>query len=139
MVKYFTGKEPEPLLRRPGSLCDRLTAALILATALATFTGVFIVFGRVRSHCPCGHHDTRGRMKRLERALVAYRNEHFDDCPPSLASFVERRFLPAPVDTWNQPLVFVCPGVHDPAGADLTSAGADHIFGTADDLHSWDP
>jgi hypothetical protein len=34
--------------------------------------------------------------------------------------------------------LFICPGVHDPAGADVTSAGRDGLFGTADDINSWE-
>jgi hypothetical protein len=70
-----------------------------------------------------------------ERALAHFRSQHAV-CPRSLAALPD--LLAPPVDGWEQPLLFVCPGVHDPAGADVTSAGRDGLFGTADDINSWE-
>ena len=40
-------------------------------------------------------------------------------------------------DPWDNPYNYVTPGVHDPDGYDLWSAGPDDEEGTSDDLTSW--
>lgn len=42
-------------------------------------------------------------------------------------------FKEMPVDPWNNPYIYVCPGQKDPNGFDLYSAGPDRKPGTADD------
>jgi hypothetical protein len=75
----------------------------------------------------------------VEQALVHYQADNNNGCPPSIEVLVQDRYLArSPRDKWGQPLTFRCPGVHVPDGADITSAGKDHRFGTADDIHSWD-
>jgi hypothetical protein len=119
-------------------VCNKLLVALLVAVAgAAMVTAPIGLVWRRRAHCPCRRDETRWRIKTLRAALVAYRVEVDDNCPPSLPKLVEGRFLPVPLDAWGQPLSFVCPGTHDLDG-DVSSAGADRLFGTADDINSWE-
>src|SRR5262249_6259649 len=90
------------------------------------------------THC-VKYVDTRIVIKDVEAALVHFQVEHDESCPASLATFVEHKTLTkVPLDRWGQPLLFVCPGAHNRDGADIVSAGRDGIFGTADDIRSWE-
>lgn len=40
-------------------------------------------------------------------------------------------------DPWGRAYYYRCPGVHDPEGYDLWSAGPDGISGTRDDITNW--
>jgi len=42
-----------------------------------------------------------------------------------------------PLDPWGKPYKYVCPGIHNPDGYDLSSFGPDGQEGTADDIVSW--
>ena len=42
-----------------------------------------------------------------------------------------------PEDPFGKEYQYVQPGVHNPDGYDLFSAGKDHIAGTADDMGNW--
>jgi hypothetical protein len=88
-------------------------------------------------------HDCVGSTKAMIRtvgaALIHYQTDSGQRCPQRLDVLVREQYLTKePVDAWQRPLEFVCPGEHDPEGADIASAGADGKFGTADDIHSWD-
>lgn len=39
-----------------------------------------------------------------------------------------------PLDKWDRPHIYRCPGIDDPTSYDLISAGPDGIFGTKDDI-----
>jgi hypothetical protein len=82
---------------------------------------------------------TRMVMHNVQEAVVHYRVDHSDACPSSVQALVGRYLTRSPRDTWGQALAFRCPGPHTPDGADMTSAGPDGRFGTADDLRSWEP
>ncbi len=43
-----------------------------------------------------------------------------------------------PPDPWGTPYAYEFPGRHNPNGYDLSSAGLDQQFGTADDINNWD-
>jgi hypothetical protein len=89
--------------------------------------------------CPPLRNNTRMVMHTVEEAVVHYQTDHSDACPTSIQALVDGRYLTRlPHDKWGQPLAFRCPGPHAPDGAEITSAGPDRRFGTADDLHSWD-
>ncbi len=82
--------------------------------------------------------DTKMVIKIVEQALVHYQTE-VAICPSSLDELQAQRYLiKPPRDAWGHALRMQCPGDHNPDGADLISAGRDGIFGTADDLHSWE-
>jgi hypothetical protein len=83
--------------------------------------------------------DTRLQLRTIERALVHWQADNEARCPTALAALYDEHYvLGAPRDGWGHPLRFVCPGEHAPDGADLVSAGLDGIYGTADDVRSWD-
>ena len=42
-----------------------------------------------------------------------------------------------PLDPWDNPYIYVCPGRHNRKGFDLWSAGPDGRFGTEDDIVNW--
>ena len=42
-----------------------------------------------------------------------------------------------PVDPWQKPYVYSCPGTHNPTGYDLYSFGPDGLDGTDDDITNW--
>lgn len=115
-------------------MTDKLGKAVMLAVLVAiTVTLPFVVFERHRAGCcPCQQHRTRETLKKLHEGVLEHLAENQGGCPRSLS-----RWGDPPVDAWHQPLWLICPGRH--GLADVISAGPDHMFGTADDLHSWDP
>lgn len=42
-------------------------------------------------------------------------------------------------DPWGRAYYYRCPGIHNPAGYDLWSAGPDNVSGTRDDITNWPP
>jgi hypothetical protein len=53
----------------------------------------------------------------------------------------QRYLLAVPRDAWGRPLRLVCPTRHANSGwdpCDVSSAGPDGIFGTRDDINSWE-
>ena len=82
--------------------------------------------------------DTKMVIKNVESALVHYQTENNDACPKAISDLVAQKILPKePLDAWNQPLIFKCPGQHNTDGADIVSKGKDKQEGTADDITSW--
>jgi general secretion pathway protein G len=47
-----------------------------------------------------------------------------------------QQFKELPLDPWNRPYVYVCPGRHNPGGFDLYSLGEDGVE-SDDDLGNW--
>ena len=83
--------------------------------------------------------DTKMVIKSIEQALVHYQTDNTDGCPKSLDDLYEQKYLTKkPVDAWNAPLSFKCPGEHNTDGADIVSTGKDKKEGTADDIKSWE-
>ena len=61
-----------------------------------------------------------------------------DGCP-TLEQLVNEDYLrQLPKDPWGTPLVLRCPGQHRKDPADVSSVGADRVFGTDDDINSWE-
>jgi hypothetical protein len=110
-----------------------------LAHVLLGALGLPLLLLRLEPSTRCVKYvDTKIVIKDVEAALVHFQTEK-DGCPASLATFIEQKILlKVPLDRWGQPLLFVCPGAHNPDGADVVSAGRDGIFGTADDIRSWE-
>jgi hypothetical protein len=51
----------------------------------------------------------------------------------------QRYLTTVPRDAWGRPLRLVCPSRHaGHAPCDVSSAGHDGIFGTGDDINSWE-
>jgi hypothetical protein len=88
--------------------------------------------------CPTPARRTLAIFRDLETAVLLYQNDHEQACPPSLSTLVEEKYVSRAVDGWGEPLRFTCPGVHQPDGVDVISAGRDAEWETDDDLHSWD-
>ena len=83
--------------------------------------------------------DTKVIIKNIEQALVHFQTDNTDGCPKSLTDLYTQKYLTKdPVDAWGQPLIFKCPGEHNPDGADIVSKGKDKTEGTADDIKSWE-
>ena len=84
--------------------------------------------------------NTRMIIHTVQEALVHYATDNTDACPKALTELVSQKYLSKePKDDWGQPLLFVCPGQHNPDGADIVSKGKDKAEGTTDDIRSWDP
>lgn len=43
-----------------------------------------------------------------------------------------------PLDPWEHPYLYECPGKHNTNSYDLSSAGPDGIIGTKDDIRNWE-
>jgi general secretion pathway protein G len=83
--------------------------------------------------------DTKMVIKSIENAVVHFQTENTDSCPKGIADLVTQKIMPKePLDAWGQPLIFKCPGEHNPDGADIISKGKDKAEGTADDIKSWE-
>jgi len=83
--------------------------------------------------------NTKMAIKSVEQALVHFQTDNTDSCPKQLQDLVTQKYLTkTPQDAWGQPLIFKCPGEHNPDGADIISKGKDKQEGTADDIKSWD-
>lgn len=110
-------------------------AALVVVGALA----LYVANGGWGCRCPRVR-STGMIMHTVKEAVVHYRVDHADACPPTIQALVDGRYLThEPRDIWGQSLLYQCPGAHDADAADLTSGGPDRRFGTADDVRSWDP
>ncbi len=83
--------------------------------------------------------NTKIAIHTIEQALVHFQTDNTDGCPKQLTELVTQKYLnKEPKDEWGQPFTFVCPGTHNPDGADITSKGKDKQEGTADDIKSWE-
>lgn len=118
-------------------MCAKLLVALVFAFCWA---GAVLAEALNQRHCSGACiTDSKMSIKNVEAGLVHYQTENTDSCPASLGTLVNEKFMTKPpLDSWGQPLLFICPGRHNPDGADIISAGRDHIFGTADDINSWE-
>jgi len=88
-------------------------------------------------HCtrPC---NDRARVFDVAQALVYFQTDSVAQCPSSSDELMRLGYLGRPpVDCHGRPLRFICPGTHDPDGADVSAAGPDRRFGTTDDVTSW--
>jgi general secretion pathway protein G len=83
--------------------------------------------------------DTKMVIKNIEQALVHFQTDNTDSCPKVLSDLYTQKYLNKdPLDAWGQPLIFKCPGDHNPDGADIISKGKDKQEGTQDDIKSWE-
>jgi len=86
--------------------------------------------------------NTKVIIHTVEQALVHYQTDNTDGCPKSLSDLVTQKYLnKEPKDDWGEKLIFVCPGTHNPDGADITSLGKDKKEGgdgANADLKSWE-
>jgi hypothetical protein len=128
---------------------------------LAFLTTVLLfVFGDPCAHSfvhgwPCSHghsriSETKLRIRNIDWAVSHYQMDHNPSpytgftCPTDNGELVRKKYLTGErtlSDSYGTPLLFSCPGSHDLQDRekpDIVSAGKDKIFGTADDINSWD-
>ena len=116
------------------SLVGVLTGLMLLGAALLARAGS----GR-HHHGGSMVTETKVTIRQVEQALVHYQANNAMSCPPTVDTLATEHYLAeAPLDAWDRPLNFQCPGLHAVDGADVSSAGKDGVFGTADDLVSWE-
>jgi hypothetical protein len=112
--------------------------------ALTAFLLVSLAWVNVRrsvSDSRCGQVVNATHMAETVAAAVdLYATQHRDRCPrDGVAGLVSERLLKKhPRDPWGEELIFTCPGVHHPDGADVVSKGPDRREGTRDDIRSWE-
>jgi hypothetical protein len=90
--------------------------------------------------CSCHPRATpRLRVKAVRDAVTEYMIET-PSCPRGIKELVAGNYLDESLatDPWGSALILKCPGLNDSDGADVTSAGPDRMFGTADDINSWE-
>jgi general secretion pathway protein G len=69
---------------------------------------------------------TRSEITSTINAIAAWRADHDQSCPASLADLVSGRYLSElPRDAWGRILRVSCPGRRDPRGFDVSSDGED--------------
>lgn len=88
-------------------------------------------------------------VRQFSQGYIEYERAHENDqttCPEDLGqAMIREKFVNwkkvdkngDPKDTWNIPLRIVCPGTEDKDGIDVSSAGPDKKWDTADDILSW--
>jgi len=78
---------------------------------------------------------TRADIQSLRTSLLAYNgmNGSYPTTEQGLTALVPRLINEAPKDSWNNEYIYRCPGLKNPSGYDLFSAGPDRIPDTADD------
>jgi hypothetical protein len=126
-----------------------MTRPLVFRWAFGSWSATIVALGLLvafafyadghRSYGGCARKNTKAAIHTVQEAMIHYQTDHTEACPPSLQTLVVEHYLMRlPRDQWGEPLQFVCPGSHNPDDADITSAGKDRRFGTADDIHSWE-
>ncbi len=132
MDRRFRGK----LVRRAArgmTLVEIMVVVAIIGMLMGT-VGVY-AYGQLEK---ARVKDTKMVIHNVEQALVHYQTDN-TDCPKTVNDLVTQKYMQKePKDAWGQSLIFVCPGQHNPDGADITSKGKDKQEGTQDDIHSWD-
>ena len=76
----------------------------------------------------------------IGEAIASYQTDNAGECPKSLDELVSGKFLKnAPIDPWNQPFNFKCPGDKLTDGADIWSNGRNkqNESGSGDDVGAW--
>ncbi len=116
------------------TLIEIMVVVAIIGMLMGT-VGVY-AFGRLKK---ARITDTKLVIKNIENALVQFQTDNTESCPKSLSDLYTQKYLTKdPVDAWNQPLIFKCPGEHNTDGADIISKGEDKQEGTQDDIKSWE-
>ena len=129
MKRKFRGR-----LARGMTLVEIMVVVAIIGMLMGT-VGVY-AYGRLEK---ARVSDTKMVIHSVEQALVHYQTDNTDGCPKSLGDLVSQKYMAKePKDAWGQSLMFVCPGQHNPDGADIVSKGKDQQEGTQDDIKSWE-
>jgi general secretion pathway protein G len=129
MKRKFRGR-----LARGMTLVEIMVVVAIIGMLMGT-VGVY-AYGRLEK---ARISDTKMVIHSVEQALVHYQTDNTDGCPKSASDLVAQKYMSKePKDAWGQALIFVCPGQHNPDGADIVSKGKDKQEGTQDDIKSWE-
>ena len=77
----------------------------------------------------------RADIQGLRTSLLAYNgmNGRYPTTEQGLTALVPRLIEKVPRDSWGTEYIYRCPGLKNPGGYDLFSAGPDRIPDTADD------
>jgi general secretion pathway protein G len=110
VVPKFTGRTEQA----------RITAA---QSQIATFSTALDAFEIDNGYYPKGRNG-------LQELIVQPRNTQNWRGP-----YLSKGELP--LDPWNNPYVYECPGKHNPSGYDLASMGPDGRAGNEDDITNW--
>ncbi len=82
---------------------------------------------------------TRTMIVHVLQGVTSWGLNNREYCPRSLGQLWRKGFITVrPVDLWDEPLVFKCPGLRNSEGADIVSKGPDKELGTDDDINSWE-
>ena len=123
-----------PQLSRGMTLIEIMIVVAIMGMLLGT-VGVYAIGRLDKARIT----DSKVVIKNIEQALVHYQTDNAEQCPKTLDDLVTQKYLTKnPVDAWNHPLIYKCPGDHNKDGADLVSKGKDNQEGTQDDIKSWE-
>src|SRR4051794_37617554 len=79
---------------------------------------------------------TKIQVRQLAEAIESYRLAH-SHYPQSLSELELDDDQVLGPDPWGHGYLYAMPGIHNPRRFDLSSAGADGIAGTTDDLGNW--
>ena len=111
-----------PWERRGGLLRFGWVRARPLLAALGM--ALLLLLLGMRQRTRTGVRSTRAVLVVVHEAIDAYRADHDEGCPKSLASLREDGYLTIePVDAWGRPLQLTCPGRRHPESYDLISFG----------------
>jgi len=112
---------------------------IVVATLLVALGGA-VGLAHVSGGHGCGPRvKTRAMVHTVKAAAESYLADHEDVCP-TIGRLVKERYLPEPpLDAWAQPLYMRCRPASALHPVDLISAGPDRMFGTDDDIGSWEP
>jgi Type II secretion system (T2SS), protein G len=115
---------------------------VLCVVAGVALTGAAVLLGLRMTTCRYpggGVSTTKQRVKAARDAVTQFMIET-PRCPRDIETLVAGHFLnpESAKDTWGTPLAMKCPGLNDADGADVSSAGPDRLFGTADDICSWE-
>ncbi len=117
----------------PGILLGVIAGLMLLSVAAAARVDLRLFGGRQSLRAA-----TRTLLGEVERAAEHFGSDN-GECPSSLEMLYAQHYLVgAPRDAWSHPIKFSCPGAHNADGVDVSSAGPDGLFDTADDLTSWE-
>jgi len=104
--------------------------ALLVTTAAFGISMPIHRFGRQVEYSR--HEHVAADISTLDEKLRVYEQAHHGYPPTSVGLRALDSASPA-LDPWRRPYVYRCPGLKNPRGYDLFSAGPDGAPGTADD------
>ena len=123
---FFPWERTAPLLRGLG-----LARARPILAAIA-FAVLLFVLGTRERH-KVGVRSTRATIGVVAQGVDAYRADHDNHCPDSLADLKKLGYTKVdPLDAWGRPLRLLCPGFEHRDSYDLMSDGPDGVFGGLD-------